>query len=145
MLRFRALVFLIGWLTAALLVTAFGGGEPAPALPAQAVDDSASGAIHAPGPGRDLGPTALANGLPSYARDVLERIQERHGKPLPGYVGGKTFYNRERRLPPARYREYDVHPVRPGRNRGPERLVIDQKTGKAYYTPDHYDTFVPMN
>ena len=44
-----------------------------------------------------------------------------------------------------RYREYDVHPKVPGKNRGAERIVIDQRTGKAYYTADHYRTFVPMN
>jgi len=93
----------------------------------------------------DDGQAVLAHAPPSYAQAVLEQIQQRHGKSLPGYVGGKSFHNRERKLPQSRYREYDVHPVRPGRNRGPERLVIDQQTGKAYYTPDHYDTFIPMN
>jgi len=28
---------------------------------------------------------------------------------------------------------------------GAERIVIERKTGKAYYTRDHYETFVPMN
>lgn len=79
------------------------------------------------------------------AKEILEAIQKRHGDPLPGYVGGRTFQNRERRLPPGRYREYDVNPKTPGQNRGPERLVIEQRTGKAYYTGDHYVTFIPMN
>lgn len=82
---------------------------------------------------------------PRQAEEVLEAIQQRHGEPLPGYVGGRTFHNRERTLPPGRYREYDVHPKVPGRNRGPERVVIEQRTGKAYYTGDHYATFIPMN
>ena len=36
--------------------------------------------------------------------------------------------------PPGRYREYDLHPRVPGQNRGPERLVVEQTTGRAYYT-----------
>lgn len=83
--------------------------------------------------------------IPSKAQAVLKAIQNRDGDPPPGYVGGRTFHNRERRLPPGRYREYDVNPVRPGRSRGAERIVIDQQSGKAYYTDDHYRTFVPMN
>jgi ribonuclease T1 len=82
---------------------------------------------------------------PPKAKAVLEAIQKRHGEVLPGYVGGRWFQNRERRLPPGQYREYDVNPRVPGRNRGAERLVIEQATGKAYYTDDHYRTFTPMN
>jgi ribonuclease T1 len=26
-----------------------------------------------------------------------------------------------------------------------ERIVIEQRTGKAYYSGDHYRTFIPMN
>ena len=83
--------------------------------------------------------------VPQKARDVLAEIQKRDGEPLPGYVGGRTFGNRERRLPRGQYREYDVHPRQRGKNRGTERIVIEQRTGKAYYTRDHYETFVPMN
>jgi guanyl-specific ribonuclease Sa len=32
----------------------------------------------------------------------------------------------------------------PGRDRGPERLVVDGTSGRAYYTADHYRTFVPL-
>ena len=79
------------------------------------------------------------------AREMLATIQARGGEPLSGYVGGRAFQNRERRLPPGRYREYDVHPRVAGRDRGPERLVIEQATGRAYYTGDHYRTFVALN
>jgi len=84
-------------------------------------------------------------GVPPKARDVLAEIERRNGQPPPGYVGGRTFGNRERRLPPGSYREYDVNPRVPGRNRGAERIVIERRTGKAYYTADHYETFIPMN
>ena len=83
--------------------------------------------------------------VPEKARAVLAEIQKRNGEPPPGYVGGRTFGNRERRLPRGHYREYDVNPKKPGTNRGTERIVIEQRTGKAYYSPDHYATFTPMN
>src|SRR5215471_6514695 len=83
--------------------------------------------------------------VPEKAREVLAEIQKRNGEPLPGYVGGRVFGNRERRLPRGDYREYDVNPKRPGKNRGTERIVIEQRTGKAYYSRDHYETFTPMN
>jgi hypothetical protein len=58
----------------------------------------------------DLSANALAPPPLLKAKEILEAIQKRHGDPLPGYVGGRTFQNRERRLPPGRYREYDVNP-----------------------------------
>ena len=82
---------------------------------------------------------------PPKAIDLLSALNERHGVPLPGYVGGREFKNRERRLPRGRYREYDVNPKVRGRPRDAERIVIEQRTGKAYYTGDHYRTFVPLN
>ncbi len=82
---------------------------------------------------------------PQNARDLLDALQKRHGAPLPGYIGGRDFQNRERRLPKGRYREYDVHPKVRGRARDADRIVIEQRTGKAYYTGDHYRTFVPLN
>ena len=79
------------------------------------------------------------------AKDLLEAIQQHEGKALPGYIGGGVFQNRERRLPRGHYREYDVNPKIRGRSRDAERIVIDQDTGKAYYTADHYLTFTPLN
>ena len=83
--------------------------------------------------------------IPQKAQDLLTILQERQGVPLPGYVGGRDFKNRERRLPPGRYREYDVNPKIRGQSRDAERIVIEQRTGKAYYTGDHYQTFLPLN
>ena len=105
----------------------------APAATGQGVNtESASGAIR-------------EAEVPAKARDVLAEIQRRHGEPPPGYVGGRVFGNRERRLPRGSYREYDVNPKKPGKNRGTERIVIERQTGKAYYSRDHYETFTPMN
>lgn len=82
---------------------------------------------------------------PQKAYDLLKQLEERGGTPLPGYIGGRDFQNRERRLPRGYYREYDVNPKIRGRRRDAERIVIEQRTGKAYYTGDHYRTFVPLN
>jgi len=91
-------------------------------------------------------PGAVRDGaVPDKARAVLAEIQKRKGEAPAGYVGGRVFGNRERRLPHGSYREYDVNPKKPGKNRGAERIVIEQRTGKAYYSPDHYESFIPMN
>ncbi|MBC7840374.1 MAG: ribonuclease [Nitrospiraceae bacterium] len=79
------------------------------------------------------------------ANDLLEAIQQHEGKALPGYIGGRVFQNRERRLPQGHYREYDVNPKVRGRSRDAERIVIEQDTGRAYYTGNHYRTFIPLN
>ena len=89
--------------------------------------------------------TAIEHTAPAKAYALLETLQRRDGEPLAGYVGGKVFQNRERRLPRGRYKEYDVNRKVPGRPRDAERLVIEQDTGKAYYTDDHYRTFFPLN
>ena len=79
------------------------------------------------------------------AKDLLEAIQQHEGKALPGYIGGGAFQNRERLLPRGHYREYDVNPKIRGQARGAERIVIEQDTGRAYYTGNHYRTFMPLN
>jgi guanyl-specific ribonuclease Sa len=58
---------------------------------------------------------------------------------------GAVFGNRERRLPRrprGYYREY-VHPTRGRRGPGPQRIIVGER-GDWYYTPDHYQTFRPM-
>ena len=97
------------------------------------------------GAGSGTNSSAVQGAIPGWARETLKALEARHGEPLPGYVGGRAFQNRERALPRGRYREYDVHPKVRGKNRGAERIVIDQRTGKAYYTADHYRSFIPMN
>ena len=78
------------------------------------------------------------------AREVLRQIRET-GQPPAGYVGGRVWQNRERNLPlGGYYHEYDINPKVKGKNRGPERLVIDETSGKAWYTPDHYRTFIAI-
>jgi guanyl-specific ribonuclease Sa len=150
----RNLTHLLLWLCAILLVplgdscaeTASSTLQetPVPILtPAPAHNPpSQNGSVRA-----ELGTNSLdsQDSIPESAREALKALEARHGEPLPGYVGGRPFQNREQALPRGRYREYDVHPKLPGKNRGAERIVIDQRTGKAYYTADHYRTFIPMN
>lgn len=85
-----------------------------------------------------------AERVPGKVIAVYEQVL-RTGHPPPGYVGGRVFENRERRLPPGgNYHEFDVNPKVSGRNRGAERLIVELDTGKGWYTADHYRTFVPI-
>ncbi|MFC0314368.1 ribonuclease domain-containing protein [Gordonia phosphorivorans] len=66
----------------------------------------------------------------------------------PGTKGGQTFRNNERRLPTTgadgrrlAFQEWDVNPKQPGRGRDAER-IITADDGSAWYTLDHYRTFV---
>jgi len=121
----------------------------APPAPGAATGTPSAGAPAAPTPSttanRGGSPRGAESPALQQARDVLAAIEAHQGQPLAGYVGGRAFHNREGRLPAGRYREYDVHPRTPGQDRGPERLVIEQVTGRAYYSADHYRTFVPLN
>lgn len=90
--------------------------------------------------------SALNDSIPDYVRTTYNFILK-HGDAPHGYYGGRTFQNREKRLPlkTARgqaiyYREWDVHPRREGVDRGAERLVTGTD-GSAWFTADHYRTF----
>jgi ribonuclease T1 len=78
--------------------------------------------------------------LPPEARQTLSLIKG--NGPFPYTQDGRTFGNREGRLPKrARgyYREYTVRT--PGaRDRGARRIVAGNG-GELYYTGDHYRTF----
>lgn len=87
--------------------------------------------------------------VPVHARETLSYIRQ-HGYAPPGYVGGRVFGNYEGLLPryDARrkrieYREWDVRPKAEGRSRGAERLVTGGD-GRAWYSADHYRTFVEV-
>jgi dienelactone hydrolase len=89
---------------------------------------------------------ARAAGVPAKVEKVLKYVDEQ-GAPLPGYEGGRSFLNVEKHLPQTdgrgqriKYQEWDVEPLKPGVNRGPERLVTGSD-GSAYYTADHYRSF----
>lgn len=87
------------------------------------------------------------NGVPAKAYDLLKYIKA-NGTAPDGYVGGRTFMNREKRLSNTdasgrkiKYREWDVNPKKKGKNRGTERVVTGSDES-AYYTGDHYKTFI---
>jgi ribonuclease T1 len=87
--------------------------------------------------------------VPHYVIDVLDEVRKT-GKALNSYVGGRTFQNREKRLPrleesgrKIKYQEWDVHPKVKGKNRGAERLVTGSDKN-AYYTKDHYKSFIQI-
>lgn len=87
------------------------------------------------------------DGIPAYVLTTYDFIKK-HGDAPHGYYGGRAFQNREKRLPlrgkngaQVQYREWDVHPRRDGVDRGAERLVTGSD-GTAWYTADHYRTFI---
>lgn len=93
--------------------------------------------------------THVAADVPVYVLETLAFV-EKNGAAPNGYVGGREFQNREKRLPqtdPAgqriRYREWDVYPKTEGKNRGAERLVTGSDRS-AWYTKDHYKTFLKI-
>jgi ribonuclease T1 len=86
--------------------------------------------------------SASVQGVPKKALDVLQIVRNT-GQPPPGYVGGTVFQNREGRLPESGdYREFDIDPHEGHRNA--ERIVVDWNTKQAWYTGDHYQTFIPL-
>ena len=74
---------------------------------------------------------------------TLDRIE--NGGPFPHIEDDKVFENRDGLLPKrGEYREYTVDT--PGMShRAKRRIVIDIKSGRTYYTDDHYDSFVEIN
>jgi guanyl-specific ribonuclease Sa len=99
------------------------------------------------------GPTATRprQTVPRKVLEVLDYV-EKNGRAPEGYEGGRTFLNLGRdgeqslrnfdaNANTVKYREWDVNPQVEGRNRGTERLVTGSD-GRAYYTADHYRTFI---
>lgn len=87
--------------------------------------------------------------IPPYVLETLLYIQQ-HNKAPEGYVGGRTFENREKRLPiklpngtKIKYREWDVFPKQRGQNRGAERLITGSDES-AWYTKNHYQSFIKI-
>jgi len=92
---------------------------------------------------------ASESGVPTYTLEVLQYIRK-NGEAPDGYVGGREFLNREKKLPAKnansqriRYSEWDVHPKIQGQNRGAERLVTGSDHS-AWYTANHYKSFLKI-
>ena len=87
--------------------------------------------------------------IPQKVLIVLQHIRL-HDKAPEGYVGGKRFGNFERLLPikgendkKLAFKEWDVNPRRHRQNRGGERLITSNDN-RAWYTSDHYRSFVEI-
>lgn len=123
----------VGLVCAATLLLTAGCGGPEPPAPPAPVQ------IQAP----------VLDPIPAYARETLAYVRQ-HGYAPPGYVGGRIFGNYEGQLPRynakrkrIEYREWDVRLRAEGKNRGTERLVTGND-GRAWYTADHYRTFLEV-
>ncbi|CAG6397855.1 putative T7SS-secreted protein [Actinacidiphila cocklensis] len=111
---------------------------------------------YVPNPTHWIDPLGLTPCIPygpatEKVQNVLDRVRSK-GSPFAGYKGGAPFGNTGAKggqmLPtvdPAgtaiTYREWDVNPKIKGVDRGEERLVTGSD-GSAYYTADHYQTFI---
>lgn len=131
------------YLLFSILVLLFGCGEKQASRPVSTPSATTS---KTDSQGK-TGPSKSAAGVPTHAMDVLSFVRD-HGQAPDGFVGGRTFQNREKQLPQKTaagqkisYREWDVHEKIPGQNRGAERLVTGSD-GSAWYTKDHYQTFL---
>lgn len=87
--------------------------------------------------------------IPADVLRILNHILKYQEAP-PNYVGGRIFQNREKKLNTVdgignkiTYKEWDVHPKVKGQNRGAERLITGSDHS-AYYTLDHYQTFIKI-
>jgi ribonuclease T1 len=129
-------------LLALILYLAHGFLSPPGGRPASPPPDSYPGVSPSPSDIRSDQNTDI----PQKAYDTLAYIRSHHGDAPPGFVGGRTFENREHRLPAGgSYQEYDVDPKTRGEDRNAERLIVDADSGKAWYTGDHYRTFIPID
>ena len=113
---------------------------------------SGKGSSYIPQPpkGGETGPGGITvvalSHAPKHVRQMIKYLKSvRHMNPPKGYRGGRVFRNREGKLPSGKtYYEFDVHALKPGVSRGPERLVVDQQKNVFYYTKDHYSTFIKI-
>ena len=99
--------------------------------------------VTAPNPAAVSSPSSdVSASVPAKALQVLQIVRST-GQPPEGYVGGRVFENREGHLPASGdYREFDVDPH--NGNRNAERIIVEWNTKKAWYTADHYQTFIPL-
>ena len=83
------------------------------------------------------------------AKNIANQIKNNNGLAPKGYKGGRKYRNipldkGAQKLPQGtNYREYDVNPYVPGKNRGKERIVIGDD-GSVWYTNDHYFRFIQI-
>ncbi|PTR31551.1 guanyl-specific ribonuclease Sa [Rhodococcus sp. OK519] len=132
------LVALSGLAVAVFVGTQNGSDVTTPAAPSVSASVSTSA----------VGQSAA---VPRIAWATLTAIDAGRWPPddAPGTQGGRSFGNHEGRLPATgggqkvRYQEWDVNRKQSGRGRDAERIVTGSD-GSAWYTDDHYETFVRM-
>lgn len=68
------------------------------------------------------------------------------GQKFPSKNDGTIFQNKENLLPsqPKGYYTEYVVPTEGVQGPGPQRLIVGQG-GEKFYTPDHYETFIPVH
>ena len=82
--------------------------------------------------------------IPSEAYETYGQYKEQNYQFRPGQAYGVHPYRGEGLPEGGNYRSMFVRQFDIGRTFGPQprdRLVVDIKSGNAYYTPDHYRTF----
>lgn len=94
--------------------------------------------------------------LPQNVQDSFKKYDDAGWKGnVPGQTqgtkAGKTYYNRDGKLPPVdadgnpiTYREWDVNNKQPGKNRDTERFVTGSD-GSIFYTDSHYGQGISLN
>ncbi|MCH5641601.1 ribonuclease domain-containing protein [Gordonia sp. ABSL49_1] len=95
--------------------------------------------------------TSTSSRVPARVRQTLALIDSGdwpEAANAPGTHGGDVFRNNEGKLPRTNpggtritYREWDVNPKKRGQSRDAERIITGSD-GSAYYTADHYVSFV---
>lgn len=78
---------------------------------------------------------------------MLDPVRQQAGAVDDGQLKPRdVFKNREGLLPqkPAGYYKEFVHPTPKVKGVGSQRIVQGQG-GELYYTPDHYESFIPLN
>ena len=94
--------------------------------------------------GEEIGPSQkyTADEL-AKAESILNRIINNELQSLPGYKPERTFGNYEETLPKGiKYTEYDINPLpEAGKRRDEYRLVLGND-GSAWYTHNHYKSFI---
>lgn len=94
--------------------------------------------------------TSPVPAVPQEAYDTYDYVSSHNGTPRQGYKGGKVFLNDGRDggavLPNsyAPFYEYDIYPKVTGIDRGTERIIISHSGHAAWYTSNHYQSFVRM-
>lgn len=101
----------------------------------------ASGIVASVAVGSASSPAYAIGTVPTAAYNVYYYAKGHNWSPPPNYKGGSRFYNRDGKLPNGHgyYKRYYIYP---SPTTSPRRIVINTQTKDAWYTPNHYESFV---